>query len=574
MTTSILGTKLQETFDNVKSLLLRVIDLARKCDDQSATKIIHERLKTLNSAVLFVIVGEVKAGKSSFINALLAEDICEVAPNPCTAGIQEIVYGSKDENGQRISLGNHWERVSLDLEVLKSISIVDTPGTNSIIKNHQTITEQYIPQSDLVVFVFSAKNPHTNTAWELLEFIQQDWHRKTVFVLQQADLASPEELTTNIADVKRYAHERNVQDPIVFALSAKLENEGNSESRFSEFRDYLRKTIENGDVWNIKMQGAKDTARKISDQLLEQLKKTQSVMAMDRALLEDIKSKINLRRQKATKLRETTVDSICLTYEMLVGNLKQNFREGLTPGNILRRSVPLIRDKDIKQWLIDLQEQFGNNAESAIETAARSASKDLCNEISEFFEDLSQSIKSHQSNILAGGYFSKDRAEIFDTLKGQLDGLNIIDMVSNRVADSSKLAPLALAGGSIAVLGTAITLTTSLLVVDITGGILAATGVLLATATLLWKRKAILTDFDNDIDASETRFRNDLDAAIKNLFDKLFLQLDHRLEGSIRAIDLRIQNLAPLVNEAEDCRETVNGMIEGNKNIHSIAKQD
>ena len=34
---------------------------------------------------------------------------------------------------------------------------MDTPGTNSIIRSHQTITENYIPQSDLVIFVFPAK---------------------------------------------------------------------------------------------------------------------------------------------------------------------------------------------------------------------------------------------------------------------------------------------------------------------------------------------------------------------------------------------------------------------------------
>ena len=41
---------------------------------------------------LFVIVGEVKAGKSSFINALLStgREICKVAPSPMTDTIQEL----------------------------------------------------------------------------------------------------------------------------------------------------------------------------------------------------------------------------------------------------------------------------------------------------------------------------------------------------------------------------------------------------------------------------------------------------------------------------------------------------
>ena len=94
MNNPILGLKLQTKFDSVKQLLSRVSVLAEQCGDNQAKSTLLKRLKTLDAAALFVIVGEVKAGKSSFINALLREDICEVAPDPCTAGIQELVYGN------------------------------------------------------------------------------------------------------------------------------------------------------------------------------------------------------------------------------------------------------------------------------------------------------------------------------------------------------------------------------------------------------------------------------------------------------------------------------------------------
>ena len=162
-------------------------------------------------------------GKSSFVNALVREDVCEVAPGPCTSSIQELVYGAERKV---TSLGQYWERLYLPKEVLREMTMVDTPGTNSIIQNHETITENYIPQSDLVVFVISAANPHTKSAWELLTLISKEWHRKMVFVLQQADRASENELTTNLELVKQYARERHVENPTVFTLSAKLEIEG------------------------------------------------------------------------------------------------------------------------------------------------------------------------------------------------------------------------------------------------------------------------------------------------------------------------------------------------------------
>ena len=85
--------------------------------------------------------------------------------------------------------------------------MVVTRGTNSIMRDHQTITENYIPQSDLVVYVFSAVNPHTKSAWELLTLISKQWHRKVVFVLQQADRASYWEPIPPPADARSYFHQ-------------------------------------------------------------------------------------------------------------------------------------------------------------------------------------------------------------------------------------------------------------------------------------------------------------------------------------------------------------------------------
>src|ERR1041384_5642911 len=89
----ILSPELKKQFETLRGLLQRALWLAERCADIEATQILRARLSNLQAAALLVIVGEVKAGKSSFINALLREDVCEVAPGPCTAGIQELIYG-------------------------------------------------------------------------------------------------------------------------------------------------------------------------------------------------------------------------------------------------------------------------------------------------------------------------------------------------------------------------------------------------------------------------------------------------------------------------------------------------
>ena len=47
-------------------------------------------------------------------------------------------------------------------------SVVDTPGTNAIIREHEALTSEFVPRSDLVLFVTSADRPFTETEREFM----------------------------------------------------------------------------------------------------------------------------------------------------------------------------------------------------------------------------------------------------------------------------------------------------------------------------------------------------------------------------------------------------------------------
>ena len=98
------------------------------------------------------------------------------------------------------------------------------PGTNTIIDHHQEITERFIPHSDLIVFVFEAKNPYRQSAWSFFDYINSEWRKKVIFILQQSDLMKPDDLIINIEGVKKQAKEKGINDPKVFAVSALREN--------------------------------------------------------------------------------------------------------------------------------------------------------------------------------------------------------------------------------------------------------------------------------------------------------------------------------------------------------------
>jgi ribosome biogenesis GTPase A len=557
----ILSPELKQQFDTLRNLLQRSLWLAERCADIEATQILRTRLTNLQAAALLVVVGEVKAGKSSFINALLREDVCEVAPGPCTVRIQELVYGAE----RRVeALGDSWQRIVLPKEVLREISLVDTPGTNSIVKDHQTITEKYIPQSDLVVFVFSAVNPHTKSAWELLTLIKKEWHRKVVFVLQQSDRATQKELTTNLEHVRQYAHERQVDNPSVFILSAKREMEGIPENAFAEFRNFLQNTIACGEAWRIKVEGSYQTIRSVMTRLLAHLRAEKIAVDDERAFYQGLLCQVDAREEKAKGLKQLIVDKLAATYDTLARQSEDEFARGLRVGKLARRAVPFLRDKDTDAWLRDIKSGFETSARKEIKVEAAQVSMDLFNEMRTMMEELNQSIARRQERIRADVLFPKagDQLGTLQKLQGKLDGVRIDEnILRGKVAETTDVRKLAVAGTLLAALGVVIAALSPILWLDITGGIFLGTGIFLVAVGLFWRRTSVMKDFKQRLGDSQQQFRDRLESEFGEIFDRLFYDVRQALTESLFRLDLQASFNAPLLEETFQIGEAASDMV-------------
>jgi ribosome biogenesis GTPase A len=557
----VLSPELKQQFDTLRNLLQRGLWLAERCADIEASQILRARLTNLQAAALLVVVGEVKAGKSSFINALLREDVCEVAPGPCTAGIQELIYGPQ----WRVDvLGESWQRVWLPKDVLREISIVDTPGTNSIVKSHQTITENYIPQSDLVVFVFSAVNPHTKSAWEMLTLIKKDWHRKIVFVLQQSDRATQRELTTNLEHVRQYAKERQVDNPAIFILSAKREMEGIPESAFAEFRSFLQNTIACGEAWRIKVEGSYQTIRSVMTRLLAHLRAEKIALDDERAFYQGLLCQVDAREDKAKGLKTLIVDKLAATYSTLARQSEDEFAKGLRVGKLVRRAIPFLRDKDTDTWLQDLKGGFEKSARREIKAEAAQVSMDLFNEMRTMMEDLTQSIARRQERIRADVMFPKatDQLGTLQKLQAKLDGVRIDEnILRGKAAEATDVRKLAVAGSLLAILGVVVAAFSPVLWMDITGGIFLGTGIFLVAVGLFWRRNTVLKDFKQRLGDSQQQFRDRLEREFGDIFDGLFYDVRQALTESLFRLDLQASFNAPLLEETFQIGEAASDMV-------------
>src|SRR4051794_17764957 len=143
----------------------------------------------LDELFLLVVAGEFNAGKSAFINALLGDRILEEGVTPTTTHVHAIKHGA---TLSRTPLESALDVLTAPVELLRDINIVDTPGTNAIHREHEAITREFVPRSDMVLFVTSADRPFTESERGFLQGIR-DWGKKIVIVINKIDTVETEE---------------------------------------------------------------------------------------------------------------------------------------------------------------------------------------------------------------------------------------------------------------------------------------------------------------------------------------------------------------------------------------------
>jgi small GTP-binding protein len=205
-------------------------------------------IEQLDELFLLVVVGEFNAGKSAFINALIGSRVVQEGVTPTTAQIDVLQYG---DVSARVVRGPALRVITAPAPILRDIHIVDTPGTNAIIRKHEAITSEFVPRSDLVLFVTSADRPFTETERAFLETVR-GWGKKVVVVINKVDILETErqaeEIRSFVADSVRALLGFS---PEIFPVSARLAlraKEGEpsvwAASRFEALERYIHDTLE------------------------------------------------------------------------------------------------------------------------------------------------------------------------------------------------------------------------------------------------------------------------------------------------------------------------------------------
>lgn len=304
-----LGKNYFQTRERLSAAIDSLSQLGRESGISPARlALLKNLLANLEDPFLFVVVGEVNAGKSSLLNALFGEDFCNADVIPTTDRIAFFKYGAE---AHEFEFSEDIVEIFRPNAFLKDFNLVDTPGTNSIEAGHQQITEQFLPMADLVLFVFSVTNPWGASTWEFLDRIHHQWKKKVIFVLQQCDLRTEEEVAAILEHLQKTAHHRFGQHFPTFAVSAKqafiAKTSGHDHpdmaksSQIGNLERYISGVVESSEPRLIKLIHAWRAACYVLGEIREKLGAASEIIRADDELLSELEPASRTQQQRTLK---------------------------------------------------------------------------------------------------------------------------------------------------------------------------------------------------------------------------------------------------------------------------------
>ncbi len=207
-----------------REIYKQVVDLLQdskkyfiKTGDKVVEKKVTDLIVQMEAPFYLLVAGEYNAGKSSFINALCGEKILQEGPTPTTNKITLLTVG---ETRTTEEIDDHLSRITYPLDNLNDVTLIDTPGTNSIILEHKDITESFIHRAELVLFVMSADHPLTESERDFLQFLRDKWGRKVLYILNKIDLKTPDEIEQITTFVEKNCYRLMGFEPKILNVSA------------------------------------------------------------------------------------------------------------------------------------------------------------------------------------------------------------------------------------------------------------------------------------------------------------------------------------------------------------------
>lgn len=506
---------------------------------------VSDAREQLTALFMLVVVGEFNAGKSAFINALIGGQILPEGVTPTTAVINILTYG--EQTGER-RLGDGSIERAYPAPFLIDITVVDTPGTNAIIREHEALTQRFVPRSDIVFFVTSADRPFTESEREFMEGVK-DWGKKIVVVINKIDLLRDQEsvkqviefVDTNISRLLGIA-------PEIFPVSALLAQQANElssrnltesqrlwdESRFGNLQNYIFDTLDEEGRIRLKLLSPLGTAQHLAGKYLKTTNDRLAVLTEDIETLRTIDRQLELYQEDMRKQFAYHLDRI----ENIIGKMNARGDEFFEDTIRLGRVIDLMNKDKIKA---EFERKVVGDTEDEIDATV--------NELIDWM--VEQDLRTWES---INGYLDRRRlAQYEDQMVGEVssqfryDRKALLDSVSKRAQEEvdrydpdksandlslsvrNAVAQTAIAEVGAIGLGALVVAAASTVAVDVTGIVAASLLAGLGLFILPRKRRQTREEFRK----RSSELEQNLVAVMNEQFEHELQRSVHRMESAI-----------------------------------------
>jgi small GTP-binding protein len=525
---------------------------------------LQQAVLQLDELFLLVVVGEFNAGKSALVNALLGEKVLAEGVTPTTSRVTLVKWGEQIAEqvvDQDLALYTH------PLPLLREVNIVDTPGTNAVIRRHERLTGEFVPRSDLVLFVTSADRPMTESERQFMERIR-DWGKKVVIALNKTDILENEaDLQQVRSFVLKHAEQALGSTPQCFPVSARLAQQAQVEpdadksarlrqaSRLDTLTDYIRATLDDTTRLRLKLDNPLGVAEHIIDQTQSVAREQADALTEDKGTVTAVESVIAAyERELQTELGPRLAE-----VENILSRLKARGLDFFDSTLRLQRIADLARGDRVraqfeKQVLADVPQQIEERVHHLIDWLVE---KDL-HQWQQVMNYLQRRQARYGEQIIGEGVAQLDvrRRALIDSV-GKTAQTIVETYDRNQEASElaaqveTAVAQVALIEVGAVTLGTLVTVLIASSTADITGILAASMLAVVGLFVIPYRRKQ-----------AKDRFTEKMETLQDKLLSALKTQFSHEAETAVTRVKEGVAPYARFVRGEGERVEQVQSQLE------------
>ena len=399
--------------DNITQRFNSIYELTRplleEYEHKTSIQSIEEIFDRISSNQTTVMVcGEFKKGKSSFINALLKEDVCPTDEHIATSTVSIIKYGETRKvvrtyeveggietetidfnsliqyaKGTNLSIGN---TLLLEIEIpserLKGgLTLIDTPGVGGLNPQHRFLTLSALPKADALFYIVAVGEPVTALELEFFKnnIIPNAKHYKVI--LNKIDTIDVDEVEYSIADCKKKFKKECCCDNIdVIPVSAEL------------WKEYNRTEDENDKDFSMC-----EGVEKALDNIRNEYRKALHYLLKDVMLhsLNELRNNISLQESQVTDPNPDKIKKLNSQrndLQLLISDLKQGKSDVKRKIDSILKEVQTEVQNDIAKGNILLSSDKLNCIMNDSRASSDDGEKWVLNEVNKAFKELVSSI--------------------------------------------------------------------------------------------------------------------------------------------------------------------------------------